>query len=162
MSTTTDVAPVPAVRNDWLQVGVVVGALLGLTVGLPASVGGIMPEIGAYIGVPTLLGGWAVHLTISFVTCIVFAAALSTSRLSQYAGQLRTLLPMGLAFGVLTWVVLDVFVIAYLGVTFDAPGAVFPNLAVEDGVLTLVFGVLTALFYYATRRWLVTGTPTAQ
>jgi hypothetical protein len=143
-------------------VGAVVGALLGITIGVPASVAGIMPEIGAYIGVPTLLGGWALHLTISFVTCIVFAAALSTSRLEQYAGRLRTLLALGFAFGVLTWVVLDVLVIAYLGVTFDVPGAVFPNLAVGDGVLTLVFGVLTGAFYYGTRRWLLKGSPVAQ
>jgi uncharacterized membrane protein len=150
------------VRNDWLQVGVVVGALFGLTTGLLLSVDGTMPEIGASIGVPTLLGGWVLHLTLSFVTCIAFAAALSTSRLSGYAGRLRTLLPMGLAFGLVAWVVLDMFLLAYVGVAVDAPGAVFPNFALEFAVINLVFGAVTALFYYATRRWLITGRPAAQ
>jgi hypothetical protein len=157
MSTTTDVAPVPTVRNDWLQVGSVVGVIFGLVVGLFASVGGIMPEIGAVIGMPTLLGGWILHMSLAFVTSIGFAAALSTSRLSQYAGQLRMLVPMGLAFGVLMWVLLDALVLAYMGVAFDAPGAVFPNFAIEDSIVTLVFGVLIALTYYGTRRWIVTG-----
>lgn len=162
MSTTTDVAPVPTVRSDWLQVGSVVGIIFGVVVGLLASVGGIMPEIGAVIGMPTLVGGWILHMTLALVTSIGFAAALSTSRLSQYARQLRTLVPMGLAFGVLMWLVLDALVLAYLSVAFDAPGAVFPNFAVEDAIVTLVFGVLIALTYYGTRRWLIKGSAVAQ
>ena len=161
MSTTTDVAPVPILRNDWLQVGGVAGALFGVTFGLLLSVGGIMPEIGAYIGMPTLLGGWLLHMAIAFTLSIAFAGILSTARFSQYADRLRTLVPMGLAWGVVTWVVLDVFVLAYMGVAFAAPGAVFPNFAVEDAVATLVLSVFIALFYYGTRRWIITG-PAAQ
>ncbi|KAB1188877.1 MULTISPECIES: hypothetical protein [Haloferax] len=156
MSTDTQAQPAPSVESEWLKVGVVAGAIFGIVSGALFWASGDMPEIGALIGMPTVLGGWLFHLVMVFVIMIVFAAALSTPSLSQYASELRMLILIGLAYGVLIWIALDAFVLSYLAVSVGIPGAIFPGFALETLVEDLVIGFLVALFYYGTRRWVVT------
>ena len=127
MSTETQNTLAPIVESDWLKVGVVSGALFGILFGVLIWASGDMSEIGSLIGMPTVLGGWIFHLVMIFVIMIIFAAALSTDSLSPYARQLRYLIPIGLAYGVVIWVVLDAFVLSYMAVSVGMTGAIFPG-----------------------------------
>lgn len=155
MSTaTTEPLSVDRTRN-WLRIGVIVGLVIGVLSSLLFTLMGILPTMGTLIGMPTLLGGWLLNLVTLLVLAIVFAAALSRPGLARYAVRLPTVVALGLAYGVVVWVVLDGFVFTYLAQNAGLPGVTVPTFAVETLVEDLVFGVVFGVVYYATVRWLV-------
>ena len=157
MSTETKVGPVGTGANEWIKVGVVSGVILGVILGVLLWAAGEMPMIGSLIGMPTVVGGWIFHTVLIVAVTTGFAAALSTPPLARYGRNLRTVVLLGLAYGVVIWVVVDAVVLSYLAVSVGIPEARFPGFAIETLVEDLVIGVVVALFYVGNRRWLLSA-----
>ncbi|MBX0325997.1 histidine kinase [Halomicroarcula sp. F13] len=143
-----------AVRDgpSW-QHGVEAGLIGGLVMGVLFSL--LMPPvienaIPALVGLSGGVAGWVVHMSISAVFSVVFAAALTQPRLAAAAELLGGVVGLGLAYGVILWVVAAgvVMPLWLSAVGFPSPPPL-PNLALMGLLTHLVFGlVLGASYHY--------------
>jgi hypothetical protein len=132
---------------DWTS-AVLAGVGGGIAMGLMIQfVMGIMPVIGALYGVPGLAAGWVAHLVHSVVFALVFAAVVSRPPLSEYAESTASAAGLGLAYGVVLWLVAAAVVMPiWMGlVGLPSPGV--PNLNPQSLVGHLVYGVLLGGLY---------------
>jgi uncharacterized membrane protein YagU involved in acid resistance len=108
--------------------------------------------IPALVGLSGGLAGWLVHMSISAMFGVVFAAALTQSRLAAVAETAGGVIGLGLAYGVILWVVAAgvVMPLWLSAVGFSSPPPL-PNLA-SMGLLThLVFGLVLGTGYHYLR-----------
>ncbi|WP_236045073.1 DUF1440 domain-containing protein [Haloarcula nitratireducens] len=145
-----------AVRDSpsW-QHGVEAGLIGGLVMGVLFSL--LMPPvienaIPALVGLSGGLAGWVVHMSLSAVFGVVFVAALTQPRLAAAAESLGGVVGLGLAYGVILWVV-AAGVIMPLGLSavgFPNPPPL-PNLGLMGLLTHLVFGLVLGASYHSLR-----------
>jgi hypothetical protein len=114
------------------------GALAGLVAGVAMGVVlhgvlGLMPTIGALVGVETVLGGWTVHLFNSALFGTLFAAAFDRSFFDDLRADVGGCLALGVVhsalLGVITGGLLLPAAIALAGATsLPVPTLPFPGL----------------------------------
>ena len=154
---TQDFVRTGAVRNapSW-QHGVEAGLIGGLVMGVLFSL--LMPPvienaIPALVGLSGGIAGWVVHMSISAVFGVVFVAALTHPRLATLAESLGGVVGLGLAYGVVLWVVAAGLVMPLWlsGVGFPNPPPL-PNLALMGLITHLAFGLILGASYHYLRR----------
>lgn len=124
--------------------GFVAGIAMGLLMHFVADV---MPAVGALYGQPTVLAGWIAHLFHAVVLALVFAAAISVGPLSRYATSVRSVTALGIAYGIVTWVVTNGIVLPLWLDAVGVPGVPFPNLTAFSLLTHLVYGVVLGGMY---------------
>lgn len=137
---------------DWTS-AVLAGVGAGIAMGLLIQfVMGIMPVIGALYGVESLAAGWIAHLLHSVAFALVFAAVVSRPPLSEYAESTASIAGLGLAYGVVLWLVAAAIVMPiWMGlVGLPSPGV--PNVNPQSLVGHLVYGALLGGLYAALSR----------
>lgn len=137
---------------DWTS-AVLAGVGAGIAMGLLIQfVMGIMPIIGALYGVESLAAGWIAHLLHSVAFALVFAAVVSRPPLSEYAESTASIAGLGLAYGVVLWLVAAAIVMPiWMGlVGLPSPGV--PNVNPQSLVGHLVYGALLGGLYAALSR----------
>ena len=135
--------PVPGRR--W-RAGAVGGLVAGAAMGAVLHFGlGLMPTIGALIGIETALGGWAVHLFNSTLFGGLFVAAFDRPFFAELRGDVGGCLSLGVIhsalLGVLTGGLLLPTAIAIEGAT-SLP---VPTLPVPGLTASFEFGVVIAV-----------------
>ena len=89
----------PSEHRTWTA-GVVSGLVAGVGMGLVLQFGAdAMPLVGALFGMPTVVGGWAVHLLTSVLFALLFAAVVSSPLLSDYTGTVGGTTGLGVLYG---------------------------------------------------------------
>ncbi|RLM88456.1 histidine kinase [Haloarcula sp. Atlit-7R] len=145
-----------AVRDgqSW-QHGVEAGLIGGLVMGVLFSL--LMPPvienaIPALVGLSSGLVGWAVHMSISAVFGVVFAAALTQPRLATVGESVGGVVGFGLGYGAVLWIVAAgvVMPLWLSAVGFPNPPPL-PNLAVMGLLTHLVFGLVLGVSYHYLR-----------
>jgi hypothetical protein len=141
-------------RPSW-QHGVEAGLLGGLVMGALFTL--LMPPvienaIPALVGLSGGLAGWIVHMSISAVFGVVFAAAVAQPRVADVAESQTLTAGLGLAYGVILWaaaagIVMPLWLSA---VGFSSPPPL-PNLGLMDLFTHLVFGLVLGVSYYYLR-----------
>ncbi|MFC6941696.1 hypothetical protein ACFQE8_17245 [Salinirubellus sp. GCM10025818] len=128
--------------------GLVAGVGMGL---IMHFVMGAMPLIGALVGQPTVLAGWILHMLISVVFALTFAAIVARTSFREYG--LVGMIGLGAAYGIVLEIVAAGFVLPLWANAVGAGPLPVPFL-VPMGFLThIVFGVLLgAVFGYAVTR----------
>jgi uncharacterized membrane protein YagU involved in acid resistance len=153
MSTKTrTVAPVTAVTtNEWLA-GAVGGFVGSIAFGLlmmyviPAPMLAVV--IPAMYGIegPAFLTGWAIHQFHGVVLGLAYVALVRATPVRDAARDRTGALGLGVAYGVLTTVVLAVLVMpVWLGVVGFAGAPPFPNVSYPGTLLSLVGHVVYAI-----------------
>lgn len=136
----------PTATNTWvaggisgLIAGVVMGAMLQ-TMMTPV----ITTAIPALYGANGLVAGWVAHLFHSVVFGLIFAAAVvAVPSLSAYADRVPTSAGLGIAYGVLVWIVAAAIVMPIWLSAVGFPGAPpLPNVNPMSLVGHVVFGVV--------------------
>ena len=124
--------------------GLAAGVGMGLIMHFVMSA---MPRVGALVGQPTVLAGWIVHLIISVVFALIFAAVVARTTFHEYG--LLGLIGLGTAYGIVLDIVAAGFVLPLWANAVSAG-----PLPVPMGFLThIVYGVLLgAVFGYAVTR----------
>lgn len=155
MSTKTrTAAPVSAVTtNEWLAgaVGGFVGSVLfGLIMMYVIPAPMLAVVIPAMYGIegPALLAGWALHQFHGVVLGLAYVALVRATpgRIGRLARDRTGALGFGVAYGVLTTVVLAVLVLpVWLGAVGFAGGPPFPNVSYPGTVVSLVGHVVYAI-----------------
>ena len=145
-----------AVRDgsSW-QHGVGAGLIGGLVMGALFSVlmtPVIESAIPALVGLSGGIAGWVVHMSISAVFGIVFVAALTQPRLVAIGESLGGVVGLGLAHGVILWVVAAgvVMPLWLSAVGFPSPPPL-PNLGLMGLLAHLVFGGVLGVSYHYLR-----------
>lgn len=115
-------------QSNWISAGIA-GIAAGIVFG--AMAGLMMPELMGMIG--ALYGfegnavvGWVAHLVHSVIFGLLYAAAVSLERLQRFAGRVSTGAGLGLAYGVVVWlvaasVVMPVWIGAMTGLSPSVP-----------------------------------------
>jgi uncharacterized membrane protein YagU involved in acid resistance len=153
MSTKTrTAAPVTAVTtNEWLA-GAVGGFVGSIAFGLlmmyviPAPMLAVV--IPAMYGIegPAFLTGWAIHQFHGVVLGLTYVALVRATPVRDAARDRTGALGLGVAYGVLTTVVLAVLVMpAWLGAVGFAGAPPFPNVSYPGTLLSLVGHVVYAI-----------------
>lgn len=89
----------PTKTRTWTA-GVVAGLVAGVGMGLVLQFGAdAMPLVGALFGLPTVLGGWLVHLVTSVFFALLFAGVVSSPLLSDYTGTVGGTTGLGVLYG---------------------------------------------------------------
>jgi hypothetical protein len=128
-----------------VEAGLVGGLVMGMLM-LPV----IENAVPALVGLSGGIVGWVVHMSISAVFGVVFVAALMQPRLAAVAESVGGVVGLGLAYGVILWVVAAgaAMPLWLSAVGFPSPPPL-PNLALMGLLTHLVFGlVLGASYHY--------------
>ncbi|WP_157972628.1 hypothetical protein [Haloprofundus halophilus] len=127
--------------------GLVAGIAMGLVMQFVMNA---MPLIGALVGQPTVVGGWVLHLVISVVFALTFAAIITRTSLSRYGRTTLGTVGLGLAYGAVLTVVAGWFALPIWANAVGAGPLPVP-LVVPMGVVThLLYGlVLGGVYAYA-------------
>ncbi len=139
-------------RDGWAwQHGVQAGLVGGLVMGVLFSL--LMPPV-IESGIPALVGlsggiaGWFVHMSISAVFGVAFVAALTHPRLAAVGTSPAGVVGLGLAYGVVLWVVAAgvVMPLWLSAVGFPSPPPL-PNLGLMGLLTHLAFGLFLGASY---------------
>ncbi|MFC7157631.1 histidine kinase [Halomarina halobia] len=131
-----------------LVAGVVMGIMLTVMMG-PV----IAAAIPALWGLNGLAAGWGVHLVNSAIFGLVFAAIVASPPVRQYTGSLGRTTAVGVAYGVVIWIVAAGIVMPIWLQAVGFPMAPpLPNFNPMSLVGHVVYGaVLGGVYSYATR-----------
>lgn len=155
MSTRTET--VGTERTDGSWIGGVVAGLAGavamtalmLAMGATNVLAGAIPGLYGLALPPNPLAGIFVHLSHGAVLGVAFAALVAAAGLEDA----RSVVGAGVAYGVVTWVVLAALVMPLwlqsVGFSMAPP---FPNFAPPSLLWHLVYGVVTGAVYTSTRE----------
>lgn len=134
--------------------GVVAGLAMGTLIWVmnDAVIAVAMPALYGLAPPPNPLGGWLVHLFHSVVFGLLFGGLLQMEALSGVVGNLPRSAVVGVAYGVVIWLVAAALVMPlWLSAVGFAGAPPFPNFAIPSLLWHAVFGlVLGALVPYAT------------
>jgi hypothetical protein len=154
MSSETSSATVASTGNgSWLGGvvgGIAGGAVMAVLISLmnPPTLAVAIP--GLYTLTPPANGvaGWVVHLSHSAIFGVIFAAVMTAPAVESYADDLLPALGIGVAYGVVIWVVAAALLMpVWLGaVGFPSPPP-FPNFAVPSLLWHVVFGGVLGAAY---------------
>lgn len=140
--------------RSW-QHGVEAGLIGGLVMGVLFSL--LMPPvienaIPALVGLSGGIAGWVVHMSISAVFGVVFAAALVQPRIAAVADSVVGAVGLGLVYGAILWVVAAgvVMPLWLSAVGFPSPPPL-PNLGLMGLLVHLAFGLVLGVSYYYLR-----------
>lgn len=159
MSSETDSGPEQRVesprRPPWVSgvfAGLIGGVLMGVVM-MTAMPGVLDTAIPALVGMAGIGAGWVVHLSISAVFGVVFAALVTVTPLRRYGDSYGRSLVVGAAYGAVLWLVAAAIVmpIWLSAVGFPSPPPV-PNLNSMSLLAHLVFGASVGLTYPAIHR----------
>lgn len=155
--------PVAASIRYWLA-AIGSGLIAGVGMGLALQFGtGLLPLLGAVVGLPSTLGGWLVHLGVSVVFALLFVAVVSRPLLRDYTTSREALVGLGVAHGALLGfftggILLPLAVNPVRGTALPVPLLPIPGLVGDlftpfvVAVAHLVYGALLGLSYaYFTR-----------
>lgn len=113
----------------------------------------IAMAIPALYGQSGIAAGWVVHLFHSVVFGILFAAVVSTTSLRRFAETWSTGAVLGLAYGVLVWVVAAAIVMPlWLGAVGFPQVPPLPNFNPQSLVGHLVYGLVLGVGYAIVQR----------
>ena len=150
IETQTAVQREPATR--WLTAGLLTGLVIGIltTIMIPANE---LREGGLLIGMPTVLGGVIENLFMSFVVMLIFAAIVSGTSLRKYTESLRSVVGLGIGYGVALWAVYGSLILPYRlrAVGVDIP---FPYIDLGFLGVHLIIGAAIGVVYFYSLRWL--------
>lgn len=105
-TTTTDTQLESEATTRRWSIAVASGLLAGVLMGLVLQFGmGAMAMVGALVGQPTVAAGWVVHLVISVVFALVFAALLGQPLVGKYGTSTARTAALGGLYGVALWLV---------------------------------------------------------
>lgn len=155
MSTETETGAVAVERSNWVAGGAA-GLVAGLVFGAMLQM--MMTDVIA-IAIPALYGlsgitmGWVAHLFHSVVFGVVFVAIVSTTSLRRFAETWSTGAVLGLAYGVLVWVIAaGVVMPLWLGAVGFPQVPPLPNLNPQSLVGHLVYGLVLGVGYALVQR----------
>ena len=138
------------VRRTWVS-GVAAGLAGGAVMGVLLSVlmtPVIEAAIPALVGLSGGLAGWVVHMSISAVFGVIFAALVTLTPLADYTDRPLALVGVGLAYGAVLWIVAAGIVmpiwLSAVGFPMAPP---VPNLNPTSLLVHLVFGAVVGLVY---------------
>ena len=126
--------------------GIAGGLVGGIGMGLVLHLGANQIHLlGAFVGHPTVLGGWVAHLTFSVLFGMAFAAVVSSPLLEPFTETFTSVVGLGVTYGVLLGLfaggLLLPLSLARFGVgVYPAPFLPLPGVAGE-----LLFALLLAL-----------------
>lgn len=120
--------------------GIVMGAMLTMQMGPVIEV-----AIPSMYGLEGLAAGWLVHLFHSVVLGVVFAGILSATQLADSVGRSAAL---GLAYGVILWVLLAALVMpVWLGAVGSPANPPLPNFNPQSLVGHLAYGLILGVAF---------------
>ena len=125
--------------------GVVAAVLTGLIIQFAFDPAVLTESIPSAVGFSGLAAGWVVLLLLGAVLGLAYAAAAGSDPLAEYAGVPGTGVAVGLAFGILLWVLAVVVTPIWLGVVGVENGYDVANLRAILGYA--LFGVVVGLVY---------------
>lgn len=139
--------------REWVVPSALAGLVGGVLMGIVFQANGTFPAIAALVGSSSVAVGWLVHLVISVVFGLAFGTAIAApnSPLRDRAATTGAVVGLGVATGVLAWVVAAGLI---MPLWLDAVGAAAPPLPnwQLSGLLThLVYGVGLGASYVALR-----------
>ena len=113
---------------------------------------GIMPLVGGLYGSLGLFTGWTAHLVHGVVVGLVYAAVVNYTSLRRYADGTVSGAVLGVAYGVVVWVVAAAFVmpIWLQTVLMDPPPV--PTFEPMSLLAHVVFGVVLGAAYAVARN----------
>lgn len=122
--------------------------------GLQMLMGGTQVIAGAFPAMytlgPSLVVGWVIHLFHGAMLGLVFIAIVSQTPLRRYLGSVPVLVGLGLAYGVVTTVVLAWTLLpVWLGAVGFPQAPPVPNVAMSSLVGHLVYGAVLGGVYAA-------------
>lgn len=98
--TVEETATAQPTRTRTWTAGVVSGLAAGVGMGLVLQFGAdAMPLVGSLFGLPTVLGGWLVHLVTSVFFALLFAGVVSSPLLSDYTETVGGTTGLGVLYG---------------------------------------------------------------
>jgi hypothetical protein len=154
MATETDTTESLRFDTGALTSGAVGGFLGTLAFGAiqyaVGAVGIIAVAIPALYGIsgPNIAAGWAIHLFHGVVLGVVYAGVVSATPLREYGRQLGGGVVLGLAYGVVTTVVLAAILMPiWLRAVGFANAPPLPNFSLPGLVFHLAYGVVLGLVY---------------
>lgn len=138
--------------RDW-RAGVVGGLLGGVAMGVLMSftmAGALEAAIPGLVGLEGGVAGWFVHLSISAVFGVLFAALMTEiPQLERYVENSSVVASLGAGYGVVLWVVAAGLAMPVWLAAVGGPSLPLPNLAAASFVAHLAYGfVLGATFPY--------------
>jgi hypothetical protein len=143
MSTTTHATTLSGATHRVVH-GIVGGLAGGVVFGVLMQMMGMIPMVAQLVGSESVAVGWIVHLLISSFAGAVFALFLGSR-----AGTFGPAVGLGLAYGVVWWVVGALLIMpAQLGM----PVFVFNATAWQSLMGHLLFGLVLGLVYAALAR----------
>jgi hypothetical protein len=137
--------------NPWLA-GIAGGLAGGVVFGLMMQIAMPMPVIEEMIPALYTLGpglgiGWAIHLFHSAVFGLLYAAIVRSGRLAEYASRLGTGAGLGIAYGLIVWVVAASFLMpAWIGAVTPMSPPV-PDVNPMSALGHAVYGLLLGAVY---------------
>lgn len=138
--------------NHWVPAGIVTGLILAIAT-IPLQSASEMRENGAFIGTPTYLGGVIHDLVITTMVMVIFAAIVSGTSLRQYTHRLRSIVALGVGYGVVLWAVYFGIIMPLWARAVGIEGIPFPFFDLGFLVFHLGLGVVIGGVYYFTLRW---------
>jgi hypothetical protein len=149
MSSETSSATVGSTaEGSWI--GGVVGGIVGaaamavlISLMNPPTLAAAIPGLYGLTPPPNGVLGWVVHLSHGAIFGVIFAAVMTAPSVSSYADDLVPSLGIGVAYGVVIWVVAAALLMPiWLGlVGFPSPPP-FPNFALPSLLWHAVFGAV--------------------
>ncbi|WP_267641421.1 DUF6789 family protein [Haloarchaeobius amylolyticus] len=125
--------------------GLVGGAVFGILLTLQAP-GVIENGIPALLGLSGGLAGWTIHMSISAVLGVAFAAL--HEQLPQVGADVQKNIAAGIVFGIVLWAILAVTVMPFWLQAVGFAGApAFPNISTTSLVGHLAFGGVLGAVY---------------
>lgn len=146
----------PANWRSAVLAGVIAGLIMGLVLDFGLNA---MPLIGALYGSADWTAGWIAHLVHSVVFALLYAAIVTFSPLAAWGQRAGTGLGVGIAYGVLLWLVAWSFI---LPAWLNSAGAASPPVPDFDPIAFighLLYGVVLGTAYPGL-LWSSTGRPT--
>ena len=128
--------------------GLVAGIVFGLMLQVMMT-DVITVAIPALYGLSGVLAGWVIHLFNSVVFGVVFGTAVATTSLDDYADSWGTAGILGVAYGVVVWIVAAGIVMPIWLDLVGFPGAPpLPNFNVMSLIGHAVYGIVLGIGYY--------------
>jgi uncharacterized membrane protein YagU involved in acid resistance len=140
-----------SIRNRTLG-AMLSGLVAGIVFGLLLQDGGSMTTIASLVGMSSVAAGWVVHILISVVFALGFAAVVSVERLTRFADRWSGGVVTGATYGVVLWVVAAGVLMPLWLAAVGAVAPAIPNLSLESLAGHVLYGAVLGGLYPALTR----------